>query len=216
MNFGRKLRIRGLYHWLEIATEKIASPAKERIRSEIEAHYAEAMAAHAAEGQSETDAKAAALADLGDPKAAARRLRKRHLVESEAGLADRILRTERSGVNLAGACLAFGLLYRDCRNHGLLLPGFLGFVVFPAVCFIVARWRVVRMSILVLTESLGGLVIVAVCCGMGLGPISSSSTWVAILIMGYACFVRPLRLWYRLRKSGDVWTEIPPRKTAAS
>jgi hypothetical protein len=209
MNFGRRPQVRGLYHWLEIATEKIASPAKERIRSEIEAHYAEALAGHVAEGQTETDAKAAALADLGDPKTAARRLRRQHLTEREAGLADCMLRYERSGVSLAFACLVFGLIYRNCRDQGLLIPGFLGFVVFPAVSFIIARRKVVRMSVLVLTECLDGCVVAAVVYMMGLWPIYRLDAWVAVLVMGFACVVRPLRLWYKLRRAGDDWQEMP-------
>ena len=73
-----------LYAWLRIATEGLAARAKERIRLEIEAHYAEAVSDHLRKGLSECDARSAALAELGNARKAAKCFRERHLTSREA------------------------------------------------------------------------------------------------------------------------------------
>jgi hypothetical protein len=67
----RKCLIQDLPEWLEIATKELTPLARERIQSEIEAHYAEGVAAHLGEGLSESDARRGVLADLGSPDEAA-------------------------------------------------------------------------------------------------------------------------------------------------
>jgi hypothetical protein len=67
----RKYHVHDLPEWLDIATNGLASPVKERIRSEIESHYAESVAAHLLESLSESVARRKALADLGSPDEAA-------------------------------------------------------------------------------------------------------------------------------------------------
>src|ERR1700723_578386 len=59
-----------------------ASPAAHRKRNRV--HYAEAVSAHLAEGEPELAAQSTALAELGDPQAAAVNFQKSHLTESEA------------------------------------------------------------------------------------------------------------------------------------
>jgi hypothetical protein len=77
--FFRRPKAQNVSEWLEAATRKIAPPARERIWQEIEAHYAESVAAHLAGGLSENDAQKAALAELGEARRAARRFKWRHL-----------------------------------------------------------------------------------------------------------------------------------------
>ncbi len=57
---------------------------KERIRAEIEAHYAESVREQRANGLSQSAAETEALAELGDARTAAKRFRKGHLTEWEA------------------------------------------------------------------------------------------------------------------------------------
>src|SRR5579872_5474279 len=83
MKLFHKRPAEDLYEWLEIATKKLAPPAKARVKLEIEAHYDEAVAAHQAAGSLEYASLAEALAELGDAKAAARHFQKRHLTEGE-------------------------------------------------------------------------------------------------------------------------------------
>jgi Flp pilus assembly protein TadB len=73
-----------LHAWLRIATEGLATRAKERIRLEIEAHHAEAVSDHLRKGLSECDARSAALAELGNARKAAKCFRERHLTSREA------------------------------------------------------------------------------------------------------------------------------------
>lgn len=73
-----------LHAWLRIATRGLAARAKERIRMEIEAHHAEAVSDHLRKGLSESDARSAALAELGDADKAAKCFRERHLTTREA------------------------------------------------------------------------------------------------------------------------------------
>lgn len=79
----RRLPAQNLSQWLETATRKLAPPARARIQTEIEAHYAEAVQLHLASGLPETAAHAAALADLGNAYAAARRFGREHLTEKD-------------------------------------------------------------------------------------------------------------------------------------
>ena len=69
--------------WLHLATTGLAAQPQARIRSEIEAHYVEAVGFYLAGDASESTAQAAALAGLGDPKVAAKRFRKSHLTAWE-------------------------------------------------------------------------------------------------------------------------------------
>ena len=84
MSIFQKQKAHDLRAWLRIATMGLAAPAKERIRLEVEAHHAEAVAAHLHEGLSEPDAHSAALTELGDPDEAANCFRKQHLTAREA------------------------------------------------------------------------------------------------------------------------------------
>jgi hypothetical protein len=73
-----------LAEWLEQATGDLVPSAQARIRPEIEAHYADAVQAHLANGADEPTAHAAALTDLGNAPAAARRFRREHLTDEDA------------------------------------------------------------------------------------------------------------------------------------
>src|SRR5579863_7417708 len=78
------LKTRGLAGWLEIATDGLEAPARQRIANQIGCHYAEAIHLHLAEGEPECSAQSTALAELGDPQKAALNFRKSHLTEYEA------------------------------------------------------------------------------------------------------------------------------------
>jgi len=75
---------RNLAEWLDLATRSLVPPAQARIRAEIETHYADAVQSHLEDGSSASAAQSAALADLGDAQAAAKRFRREHLTIGEA------------------------------------------------------------------------------------------------------------------------------------
>lgn len=69
--------------WIVLATDGLVAPARERIKQEIEAHYADAVARHMTEGLPRATAEAQALDELGDINVAAKGFRKRYLTEKE-------------------------------------------------------------------------------------------------------------------------------------
>jgi hypothetical protein len=83
-NLAKLLETRGLAGWLEIATYNLEAPAKQRIAHEIGTHYAEAVDAHKAAGETEFSAQSKALSDLGDPRVAAVNFQKSYLTGFEA------------------------------------------------------------------------------------------------------------------------------------
>jgi hypothetical protein len=69
--------------WLVLATFGLVPPARERIKREIEAHFADAVVAHVAEGLSQESAETMALEELGDIHSAAKAFQKKHITEEE-------------------------------------------------------------------------------------------------------------------------------------
>jgi len=84
MILGRKTTPQNLAEWLNLAIGELAPSAQARVRVEIEAHYNEAVQRHLREGSPDSEAHAAALAELGDAYAAGKRLRREHLTDREA------------------------------------------------------------------------------------------------------------------------------------
>jgi len=78
---GRKPQT--ISEWLEVVMWNLVPSAQARVRPEIEAHYAEAAQMHLSRGASEVEATAAALTDLGDAQAAAKRFRQEYLTTLE-------------------------------------------------------------------------------------------------------------------------------------
>jgi hypothetical protein len=215
-----------LCEWLRDATGGLAAPAKQRIRMEIGAHYTEAMAAHVADGMSESDAKVAAVAELGDARAAAKRFRKRHLTAEEAEQAASYLKWARSVWGLLGMYLLFCFVQFMDRHFPhreqhlapstLFIVGFLALVVVPTVCVCVARRRNSKLNTCLIVLLLSGAIYVWMLSEMfsSEGP----GYWLLVNCLTYACMllIRPLRLWYKLRRAGDDGPEMPPSNTASS
>jgi hypothetical protein len=220
LGYEKPSQLEGLPRWLEIATEGLVAPAKERIRTEIETHYSEAMAAHTAEGASESVAQMAALGELGDAKAAAKRFRKQHLTKSEA----KTLRWASSGFGLVGMYLGFCFLYflhpPDLGETHYLTPAtffaleFFTLVIFSTVIFFMARGKSARrnMGLFNLLYSLNVYFSMAAMWYYVAGPHLASF----ILLSSICQPILPLRLWFKLRNAPEAWQEIPPPQTAAS
>ena len=119
-----------LTEWLEIATAELTTPAKKRIRLEIEEHFAAAVENHTANGCPETDAQATALAELGDATAAAKHFRSRHLTEKEAKYIERMLKYSRGWIWIL-LCYAVSPLL--CVYFFHLLKRHNASVAFPSV-----------------------------------------------------------------------------------
>jgi hypothetical protein len=74
---------KSLSQWLNVATDKLCSQAKEKIATEIESHVADAVEKHCENGNSESEARWIALSELGDPAVSGRKFREIYLTENE-------------------------------------------------------------------------------------------------------------------------------------
>jgi hypothetical protein len=130
-------RVQSLCEWLQIATDKLSTLAKERIWLEIEAHFADSVESHQTAGCSETEAALAALAELGDPYAAAKRFRRRHLTENDTKRVGQISQSMRRPwwLFVGYACDALVYLYFLHVLKRLHAP-----LVFPAVVIFMCAW----------------------------------------------------------------------------
>jgi hypothetical protein len=107
MNIFRKPRPQNLADWLEIATAELAPSAQDRICMDIASHYYEAVDEHERKGLSLSASKGAALAELGDAKAAARHFRRSHLTLREFWKVCALLKL--ASLNWGGTLCASGL-----------------------------------------------------------------------------------------------------------
>jgi len=87
---------RTLSEWRGRAMRFLIPSAKTRIGAEIEAHYTEAVQFHLANGFSEAEAQAAALAELGSAQAANRRFRQKYLTVFNVNELKNNLKSDRS------------------------------------------------------------------------------------------------------------------------
>jgi hypothetical protein len=132
-----------LAEWLEIATDGLAVPGRERVRREVGAHFGQAVRAHMAEGESEPVAKINALEELGDARTAQKDFRKRHLTKDEEKHLVTLRETARSKFVLAtnliiGFTSLFFLLRLNSKSAFLTcLPVFIALIILPVFAF----WR---------------------------------------------------------------------------
>jgi hypothetical protein len=114
--------VQNLAQWLDVSTERLSAPAKQRIKLEIESHFQDAVEAYRNEGQTESEAQACALTDLGDAKTARKHFRKSHLTEKEAKELGKVwggYRKGKGGGWLLGLHLDVVLLYLFCGYEEL-------------------------------------------------------------------------------------------------
>ncbi len=136
-----------LQAWLRIATKELATRAEERIRLEIEAHYAEAVSDHLRKGFSQSDARRAALAELGNARKAAKCFRECHLTKWEAEGLQRTF--SRQGSRW---WLLFNYIYCAClffaaktQYKSFLIPLavlFIATVIIPTFNFVMVRRKI--------------------------------------------------------------------------
>jgi len=81
MILGQPKTPQNFTEWLDAATRDLVLSAQARVRPEIEAHYSEAVKSHLQNGASESVAQAAALLELGDAYAAAKRFQRQYLTQ---------------------------------------------------------------------------------------------------------------------------------------
>jgi len=211
-------RAQSLVEWLEIATAQLSGPAKKRIGLEIEAHFAESVESHQAAGCSEAEARLAALSELGDPHAAAKRFRRRHLTEKEAKRVGQVLESSEGIALLLIRCMLYAIVYVDValmmRRHHVslvLVPlGFLMCVGVATIGFLVARRKCSTFDVqsIFLAHLSCGLCLLILALGLGIWD-----QWFLFLVFfGSGQFhhlVPDLRVWHKLRQLHTVWPKTP-------
>ena len=229
-----------LHAWLRIATKGLATRAKERIRLEIEAHHAEAVSDHLRKGLSESDARSAALADLGDARKAAKCFRERHLTAREAEGVERAFSRQGSRWWLLFNYIYCACLFFAVKTHyqSFLVPlavVFIATVIIPTFNFVMVRRKTKNVCSGILREIVAWYAYVLSFCYFLYGlqaRLSAASGGHAVtghgtpfqshLLAGFsfffvisvclvASFIPALRGWLRLRHVANVWDELPLR-----
>jgi hypothetical protein len=231
------LETRGLAGWLEIATDGLEASAQQRIANEIGVHYAEAVSAHLAPGETELSAQATALADLGDPQEAALNFRKSHLTEFEAKSLNWMERTAGKPLFSIRALLldvipVVGLVLLLSRvrwisrplleSHffaGLVIVAYAGFRLIPRLLCAGNRPRYSFFRGLALSYF---MTTVAITLNLALIIYMQDQNFLSAFDAFFICFLYGYRLnpgfqiWIKLRKMGDEQKDLPPCPTPAS
>jgi len=227
------LKTRGLAGWLEIATDDLAQSANERITREIEPHFADSVEVHLKEGKSDEAARAAALAQLGDPTKAAADFRKKHLTEDEDKLLQSLARRAAKPLLspiplLCDALVLIGLVFLVSFLRKWHLSWV--FVFPPLVAFsgyrLIPRWLFVRIPAgasyfrwLALSNI---LINVGFALSLSVAVYSVQNDLSAAFLglwMGCTTLLSPglrdWKIWRKLRKSPDGFVEMPPTQAAS-
>lgn len=221
LRLAGKRRVHDLPEWLEIATIKLAVPAKERILAEIEEHYTETVTSHLADGMSESDAKISALAELGDARKAAKRFRKIHMTQWDA-------RQVKMGVNWAKsrlglACQYFvwfmwfllylGGVFDSPLKTVYLTVGFFLLVIFPTARFVIVRRKSIRFLFfidIIALIFLWSFNIYAPIMSGGFPPDFNRHLFFTVFSVYWICIIfNPLRTWLKLRHIPNIHDEVP-------
>ena len=225
-----------LYAWLRIATEGLATRAKERIRLEIEAHHAEAVSDHLRKGLSESDARRAALAELGNARKAAKCFRERHLTTREAEGLERTFSRQGSRWWLLFNYIYCACLFFAVKTHyrSFLVPlavVFIATVIIPTFNFVMVRrktqnvcssmlreivvWYAYLFSLFYFVYGLQALLSAAfdshAVTGHGAPFQSYLLAGFSFFLVISCSFIPALRGWLRLRRVANVWDELPLR-----
>jgi len=204
--------------WLAIATRNLVAPAKERIRLEIEAHYADSLNAHLEQGRSDVEARICALNELGDPIIAAKRFRAQHLTENQATLLKETVNIWWRLLDLSNYCATFGCFtFAPIPNGGRLL---LSVTAFPLAGIIVAgitrmnpSVRLARLGVLfrtlALVPAMYAFYTVSGSVGHGLQALIAVIDIILAVVLWFG-----LRFWLKLGEVGDLRTEMSDQRTA--
>ena len=232
MSMFQKQSAQNLSEWLEIAAKELVVPAERRIWAEVTSHYEEAVEGHLQNGLPIALAQEAALAELGDAKAAGRRFRRAHLTDLEFWKVHRLLNSCQPSlwVEFGGLCLcfSFGMTLGWHRFPIFPISSLIGmvalFIVYEAVARRLSRRKSPRR---VVQMEMGAWLMVGVFCLCGI--FRGLPGWVRIFDLLYCLIALAnililFRLSNKLGKLGEDWmgaagaarSEIPPDKPVAS
>ncbi len=217
-----------LPEWLEIATGGLVPSAQSHVRMEIGAHFAEAVQNQLANGLSESAAHAAALADLGEARAAARRFRREFLTKKEAWYVDWRNKSAISPLGTFLACLLIpGVVFPNLAtwpsDDGLakIIAAAAMLLAFLEIALIFATWflaqgkmtlAILRRIVLLDTFAAGNFIVLVLICGCeeksgGIresGEMLNNLTYILFLAWGAGIPINFLRLHRKLQTThGD-------------
>ena len=223
MSMFEKPQPQTLSEWLDVATKKLSVSAEARIRSEIEAHFVEAVDEYMQNGSSEPVAQLLALEQLGDPKAAAKRFRKCHLTAREARLLAVSINESKSvitlltnyGIFIIFAMLAFAFPLSKYRPLCMVLEFFV-MAGFPTVAFVLLRTHESKGNV-------GRMLLLRSVSGIPLGFFLLALFVPQDLVQGllWSCAIvclsmSDLTIWNKLRRVTGDWTPASHPDTAGS
>ena len=212
MYWRNRNKVENLWDWLEIAEKGLLPADKQRISKEIEAHFAEALKAHLARGESGQVAEADALMELGDPKVAGRSFRKKHLTEREAKRLVQVQKYSGSFKSLFFTYLSFTFFYfvfvrgsefraEPLKSHlfMFLIAFFLCGFILPTISFMIMRGHWFRRKV----ESVALVMLIgAPVMGLLFGLCTDKTIGTAMLLLGMLETYSWLRIWNKIRKAG--------------
>jgi hypothetical protein len=208
-----------LHAWLRIATSGLAARAKERIRLEIEAHHAEAVSDHLRKGLSESAARSAALAELGDADKAAKSFRQRHLTTREAEGVERAFKWLGSPwwllfndyLFLNFCAFVFYAVKTHYRSVSVsLVP--LAVVFMTTVIVPMFTRRMVRSRPQNICSSIFMAIVAFLLYGLSyIYLLAGFSFFLVISVSLITSLIPSFRVWLKLRHVPNVWDEIPLR-----
>jgi hypothetical protein len=225
---GKKEKKLGLAGWLEIATNQLAQPAKERIGRQIEAHFIDSVEAHMKEGKSEEAARAEALAELGDAQKAGKAFRWRHLTEREIKWL-RFLAREATNPIWSFDSLVWDFFWITCLFllflclRGTRCPWITG----GGLLLIFTSYRLVpRWSFLQLSPDVFHYKRLALCmdlmfvgtvlaCLPGMFPRPHNPLILLVYYVGVSLLRPGIGIYRKLRKSPGTFVEMPPSQAAS-
>jgi hypothetical protein len=216
-----------LSEWLDVATKKLSVPAQARIRSEIGAHFAEAVDEQIQNGSSKPVAQMLALEQLGDPKAAAKRFRKHLFSDRQARLLAASIRESKNGIALLTDYVYFiafailALAFSHSKHRPLYtVMAFLVMVVLPTVRFVLLKTHETRGNVrwIVLIRSLTGFLPDAVLLCTLFLPLGDlavvlSIVWCRSIV---ATSMPCVTIWIKLGRGSRDWISAPHLNTYRS
>jgi hypothetical protein len=229
MSLFQKPNPRNLNEWLQIATRELVAPAERRIWAEVTSHYEEAVEGHLQNGLPIALAQAAALAELGDAKAAGRRFRRTHLTVLDFEKVHKLLGSCQPSlwVEFAGfyLCFCFGVALWRRFSFSPLIGMVALFILYETVARMLSRRKSARR---VVQMELGAWLMMGIsyfCSFHTIRPHGwTGPFWVLNYLIAIANILYCFRLNNKLGKGAGDWMgesiatrkEIPPDKPVAS
>ncbi len=223
-----------LEEWLRIAVKGLESSAQERIRDEIEAHYADAVQAYVESGRPAAEAHAVALEDLGRAQAAGRRFARQHLTTMDARRISATIKAARSLRRAVVASVLLGIMFiariladedsrlafRPQAMAAFILFQFLGVVFVTLAAHTLARRKLTPEILCQLLWLEDGIHLIFSSFYVEMGEGFGWSSWHILIFVGLVFLIpgsmRSVRLRRKVRLAAEAGMAIFPSNPTAT